>query len=260
MQFSVLGSGSKGNATYIATAQTAILIDGGFSGVEIERRLGSIGAHLQSISAILLTHEHNDHIRGVGVLSRRGKLPVYANQGTLEAAGDNLKNLHQYVEFHTGDTFRINELSIHPFSISHDTRDPVGFVVSDGACSIGYCTDTGRVTKLMQHRLGGCHALILESNHDPELLRNGPYPAFLKQRVAGKAGHLANFEAAGFLEDLIHDGLEHVVLAHLSETNNLPERAYETARDILPVNGQKLHLTIAAQDNPTPLFSLNDRR
>jgi phosphoribosyl 1,2-cyclic phosphodiesterase len=259
MQFSVLGSGSKGNATYIATPRTAILIDCGFSGVEIERRLESIGKNLQSISAILLTHEHNDHIRGVGILSRRGKLPVYANSGTIEAGGDNLKNLHHHFEFQTGTSFRINELTIHPFSISHDTRDPVGFVVSNDTCSIGYCTDTGKVTKLMHHRLGGCHGLILESNHDPELLRNGPYPAFLKQRVAGKAGHLANFEAARFLEELIHDGLEHVVLAHLSETNNLPERAYETARGILPINGKKLHLTLATQNKPTPLFSLNGR-
>jgi phosphoribosyl 1,2-cyclic phosphodiesterase len=255
MRFCVLGSGSKGNATYIASGATAILIDAGFSGLEIQRRLADIGVDFSSLDAILVTHEHNDHIRGVPVLSRRGRLPVYANLGTMEA-GNGLNNLHRYFEFETGGPFQIKNLHIHPFAVSHDTCDPVGFAITDGRCSLGYCTDTGRITHLIRQRLTNCHGLILESNHDPELLKNGPYPPFLKQRVAGKEGHLANHEAATFLNELLHDHLSHVVLAHLSETNNLPSIARETTLAALPVNCHSLQITIAGQDAPTPLISL----
>jgi phosphoribosyl 1,2-cyclic phosphodiesterase len=256
MQFCVLGSGSKGNTTYVASGDTAILIDAGFSGVEIQRRLAAIGVDFSAIDAILVTHEHNDHIRGVPVLSRRGQLPVYANRGTMEA-GSSLIDLHRFHEFETGAPFQIKDLHVHPFAVCHDTRDPVGFVITDDRCSLGYCTDTGRITRLIHHRLTGCQGLILESNHDPELLKNGPYPLFLKQRVAGKEGHLANHEAAAFLRELVHDHLSHVVLAHLSETNNLPSKAREASLAALPSNGHNLQLIIANQNTPTPMISLN---
>ncbi len=257
MQFSVLGSGSKGNATYVSSGNTAILIDGGFSGIEIQRRLATIGVDFAAIDAILVTHEHSDHIRGVPILSRRGSIPVYANPATYGAAGSKLNKLHQYREFETGKAFYFQELAIHPFSVSHDTSDPVGFVVTDGRHSIGYCTDTGKVTRLMQHRLAGCDGLILESNHDPQLLKNGPYPPYLKQRVQSKSGHLANHEAAAFLKDLLHDALRHVVLAHISETNNQPQLAYEETMRVLSTNNHSLNVQVAPQDRPTPLFTLN---
>jgi phosphoribosyl 1,2-cyclic phosphodiesterase len=256
MQFSVLGSGSKGNATYIGAGTTAILIDGGFSGIEIQRRLAAIGVDFAAIDAILVTHEHNDHIRGVPVLSRRGNIPVYANPATYGSAGGNLNKLHRYNEFETGTAFYFQDLAIHPFSVSHDTSDPVGFVITDGRHSLGYCTDTGRVTRLMQHRLAGCDVLVLESNHDPQLLKHGPYPPYLKQRVQSNKGHLANHEAAAFLKDLLHDALTHVVLAHISETNNQPQLAYEETMRILPANGPPVQLSVAPQDRSTPLISI----
>ncbi|MCI5132018.1 MAG: MBL fold metallo-hydrolase, partial [Candidatus Electrothrix sp. EH2] len=148
MKFSVLGSGSKGNCTLIESGSTCILIDAGFSGKEINRRLALINRSSDDLDAILITHEHGDHISGVGVMSRRCNLPVYANAATHEAAEKRVKTLHQRCEFATGTGFTLNNLYIHPFRISHDTADPVGFLVSDGECAVAYCTDTGKITTL----------------------------------------------------------------------------------------------------------------
>lgn len=220
MRFCVLGSGSKGNCTYVASGKTAVLIDAGFSGVEIERRLSRIGVDMSHISAILVTHEHGDHIKGVSVLSRRYGTKVYANQETKEASGDNLQNLTDFCCFVTGSSFQIDDLTIHPFSISHDTADPVGFTISDGLACMGYCTDTGMVSKLIHHHLSACHGLVLECNHDLEMLKNGRYPIHVQQRVRSQKGHLANPQALQFLKELHHDRLETVILAHISESNN----------------------------------------
>ncbi len=257
MKFCVLGSGSKGNCTYISSGKTSILIDAGFSGIEVQRRLAAVGIDFDSLSAILVTHEHNDHIQGVPVLSRKGKMSVYANRATHSAAGKNFKNLYSFEEFTTGVSFSFEDFEIHPFSISHDTSDPVGFIVSDGKSSIGYCTDTGTVSRLMHHRLFGCNGIILESNHDPEILNNGPYPPFLKQRVRGNKGHLANIDAATFLKDLVHDRLAHVVLAHISETNNRPDLAFKTVTGILK-NGEirQPDISIGTQDKPGKLLQI----
>ncbi len=228
MRICVLGSGSKGNAVFIESGDVAILIDNGFSGKEAEKRLASIGSSMERISAILVTHEHADHVRGVAVLSRRWKLPVYANSATVSAAAKNLAKLHEFYEFSTGNSFAVQHLDIHPFAISHDAADPVGFIIDNGKYRVGYCADTGTVSRLMRHRLAGCHCLILESNHDPDLLKNGPYPLFLQQRVRSNIGHLDNQTAADLLSDLYHDDLRHVFLAHLSGTNNRPEIALKT--------------------------------
>jgi phosphoribosyl 1,2-cyclic phosphodiesterase len=235
MRFCVLGSGSKGNATFVETGETRLLIDAGFSGKEIERRLAEIGVEPESLSAILITHEHGDHVKGAAILARRFRLPVFINEPTLAAAGPVLDNLPHCQPFVTGETFVFQDFQIHPFAISHDAADPVGFLLNNGRLLMGYCTDTGVVSKLMQHRLSSCHGLVLEANHDPELLRNGPYPPSLQQRVRGKTGHLANSEAAEFLCEILHDGLEHVVLSHLSETNNLPHLAEEAMAAALAI-------------------------
>lgn len=257
MRFCVLGSGSKGNATYVSAGDTAILIDAGFSGVEMQRRLAAIGVDFSTISAIFLTHEHHDHIKGAPVLSRRGKVPVFANPATFTAAAEELNNLHQYNEFDTGVSFQFRDLKIHPFSVSHDTADPVGFTISDGRDTLGYCTDTGMITRLMHHHLANCRALILESNHDPEILKNGPYPPFLKQRVRGNKGHLANGDAAAFIRDLRHDDLRHVILAHISETNNCPNLAYETTMRVLnDHNCRSLGVSVARQDRAGDMVEL----
>ncbi|MCF6290916.1 MAG: MBL fold metallo-hydrolase [Desulfobacterales bacterium] len=260
MQFCVLGSGSKGNATYVASGTTSLLIDGGFSGLEIRKRLAVIGIDISSLTAILVTHEHSDHIRGVGVLSRQGRLPVYANPATHTAAGPTLKKLFARREFETGTSFVINDFEIHPFSVSHDTADPVGFVLRNGRASLGLCTDTGMVSRLMHHRLAHCNGLVLESNHDPVLLKNGTYPPYLKQRIRGNKGHLANRDSARFLLALWHQGLEHVVLAHLSDANNRPELAYQEALLVLTTlaeNGERQPvLSLGRQDRVGELVTL----
>jgi len=233
MRFCVLGSGSKGNATFVESGQTRLLIDAGFSGKEIERRLTEIGVAAETLSCILITHEHGDHIKGAAILSRRFRLPVFVNEATLAAAGPVLANLPQGLAFVTGQTFIFQDFQIHPYAISHDAADPVGFLLGNGRLFMGYCTDTGQVSHLMRHRLSNCHGLVLECNHDPDLLRNGPYPPALQQRVRGKTGHLANAEAATFLSEILHDGLEHVVLSHLSETNNRPHLAEAAMTEVI---------------------------
>lgn len=255
MIFSVLGSGSRGNCVYIEAGRTAILIDGGFSGKEISSRLQSIGKDASQLDAICVTHEHNDHICGVGILSRRCNLPVYANPGTFAGGEKHLGKLTKRCEFDTGDQFFIQDLSIRSFRISHDTADPVGYVISSERWSLGYCTDTGQTTHLMQQRLTGCTALILEFNHNPQMLKEGPYPLALQQRVRSNQGHLANEEAAEFLKSIGHSGLKLAVLAHLSEANNTPQLALDAALKSFD-SRLETRLFLASQETPTQLFSL----
>lgn len=255
MYFSVLGSGSKGNALYIESGQTSILIDAGFSGKEIARRLAVHGKEMDELNGLFLTHEHNDHIQGAGVISRRCRLPVYANAGTFQGSDKKIGKVHKRVEFETGKAVQLQGLQVRSFRISHDTHDPVGYLVSDGKVSIAYCTDTGKVSHLVANRLSGCDALVLEFNHDPAMLKQGPYPLSLQQRVRSSQGHLANEDAASFLKTLLHVKLRYVVLAHLSETNNTAELALQSAKAVMkPEHLCRLH--VAAQNNPSDLFEL----
>jgi phosphoribosyl 1,2-cyclic phosphodiesterase len=261
MRICVLGSGSKGNATYIESGETAVLIDCGFSGKETAKRLAAIGVPMERLTALLVTHEHTDHIKGIGVLSRRWNLPVFANHDTVTAGGETLARLHSLQEIDPGAAFVIKDLRVHPFVISHDAANPMGFVVRNKHWSVGYCTDTGAVTKVMGHRLAGCDCLILESNHDPELLRNGPYPLYLQQRIRSKTGHLDNQTAADFLGELAHDGLRHVCLAHLSEANNRPEIALRLANQVFCDQSAFRHtpnITAAPQDWHSECIVLRD--
>jgi len=223
----VLASGSKGNAIFISSPDTSLLIDAGLSGIEIERRLKSRGLDPKNLDAILVSHEHSDHIQGVGVLSRRFKLPVYINSKTRNAAVSQLGNLHDSKKFNCGSTFAINDLAIHPFSISHDAKDPCGFTVNQNGTKIGIATDLGIATAMVKEHLKGCTLLILEANHDETMLIDGPYPWPVKQRIKGRTGHLSNVASKTLLSELQHDGLKHVMLAHLSETNNTPRKAVE---------------------------------
>lgn len=255
MRFSVLGSGSRGNAVFIEGGKTAILIDAGFSGKEIAARLHAIGRDLADVRAVCLTHEHDDHISGVGVLSRRCRIPVYANPGTFAGGEKKLAKLFAAQEFETGESVEVGDLVVRSFRISHDTADPVGFVVSDGRSSVGYCTDTGKVSHLIATRLMACNGLILEFNHNLEMLKNGPYPLPLQQRVRSSRGHLCNEDAAAFLADLIGRQLQIAVLAHLSETNNTPLLARAAAQQSVQDWGETA-LLIASQNHPTPLVEL----
>ncbi len=260
MKICVLGSGSRGNCTLVESGGTAVLIDAGFSGVEIRRRLERIGRSLESIKAVLVTHEHNDHISGAGVLSRQAQIPVYANNATYRATGSRLGKLHALNEFGTGEPFTLDDLHVHPFAISHDTADPVGFVVSDGSFSFGHCTDTGKITTLIEYHLRGCDALVLESNHDPRMLKDGPYPLYLQQRVRSNRGHLANEDAARFLQKMTSGKLRNVVLAHLSETNNMPDLALQSVKKSLDGHGKHIRVIYASQALPTPVIELSEER
>ena len=255
MRYSVLGSGSKGNALYVESGKTSILIDAGFSGKELEKRLAVHGKELAKLKGIFLTHEHGDHIQGAGVISRRCSLPVYANHGTFKGSEKTVKKLHKRVEFETGSTCEVQDLEIRSFRISHDTLDPVGYLISDGKYSVACCTDTGNVTHLIANRLSNCDALILEFNHDLTMLKNGPYPFSLQQRVRSNQGHLANNDAAAFLKSLIHDKLQQVILAHLSETNNRADIALQSAISVLPSEHHSI-LSVAPQECPTEMFIL----
>jgi phosphoribosyl 1,2-cyclic phosphodiesterase len=255
VRYSVLGSGSKGNAIYVESGRTSILIDAGFSGKELAKRLALHGRELGPLNALFLTHEHGDHIQGAGVISRRCSVPVYANHGTFKGSEKRVKKLYKRVEFETGTTCELQDLEIRSFRISHDTLDPVGFLISDGKHSVACCTDTGKITHLIANRLSNCDGLILEFNHDLTMLKNGPYPFSLQQRVRSNQGHLANNDAAEFLKSVLHDKLQQVILAHLSETNNRADIALQSATSVLP---QELHtiLSVAPQDCPTKMFTL----
>lgn len=232
------------------------MIDAGFSGKEVEKRLLSIGRSLDNIQAICLTHEHNDHISGAGVLSRRCKIPLYANAGTHKAGEKRMGKAFKQVEFETGSSFEVGQLSLRSFQVSHDTVDPVGFVVSDGVSRLGYCTDTGKVSHLMGRRLQNCNGLVLEFNHNLELLKNGPYPLPLQQRVRSSRGHLCNEDAAEFLASLLNQELRCVVLAHLSEQNNTPELAKVAAMKAVPADWGEIELHMARQHQALELIEI----
>lgn len=221
----MLASGSKGNAIYISDGNTAVLIDAGLSGVEIERRLKSKNLNPSDLDAICVSHEHADHIQGVGVLARRFKLPVYLSAQTAAAAKPHIGNVATIRIFECGKRFEINALKLRPFALSHDAQDPAGFTIHCNGSKIGIATDLGIATHMVQEHLKNCSVLVLEANHDPDMLISGPYSWSLKQRIKSRTGHLSNPEAKELLTVLQNEGLEHVILAHLSETNNTAEKA-----------------------------------
>lgn len=224
MRFCVISSGSKANCTYIEAGDTRILIDCGLSAKQTELRLLERGLAPDKIDAIIVTHEHSDHIHGIPTFSKRYRIPVYSNEGTSR----HLKNPFAIERFSTGDEFWIGGLRISPFSIVHDAEDPVGFVIRAEGLKFTQATDLGRVTPLVLESIRESNAIVLESNHDQELLENCSYPWELKQRISSSHGHLSNDTATSLLHDIVHPALLHVVLGHLSENSNTPERALET--------------------------------
>lgn len=250
----ILASGSRGNAIFISDGATSILIDAGLSGIEIQRRLQSKGLYPENLDAVVVSHEHTDHVQGVGVLSRRFNLPVYISSKTKKAASSQLGNVCGFKKFECGTTFNIQNLIIHPFSVSHDAKDPAGFTICQNGCKVGIATDLGLATPLVKEHLKGCTLLILESNHDPVMLINGPYPWSLKQRVKSRTGHLSNQASKNLLKEVQHQRLEYVVLAHLSETNNTPQKAIsEVGQAIIHGNTK---LDVASQDRCGALIHL----
>jgi phosphoribosyl 1,2-cyclic phosphodiesterase len=234
----VLASGSSANCIYIASETTRILIDAGLSGKETARRLEQVGADIAGIHALCVTHEHDDHCSGLRVLHRRFKTPLYANAGTIKAieAEGPLADVSWQV-FATGSPFEIGDLHIEPFSVPHDSYDPVGFVVSGGGQRIGIATDLGMSTTLIRQRLANCHALVLEANHDEGLLKDSKRPWSIKQRILSGQGHLSNAQAAELLAEVAGPQLRAAFLVHLSAECNTPELAVRTIRKELEKRG-----------------------
>jgi phosphoribosyl 1,2-cyclic phosphodiesterase len=257
IKLSVLASGSKGNSIYVATDRVRLLIDAGLSGREIERRLLSIGASPRDLDGVVLTHEHIDHVRGVGSLARSYQLPVYLNERTHAHLPTVVGKLKEKEEFVAGRTYCIEDITIHPFAISHDAADPVGFTLVNGSVKLGVCTDLGASTKLVHRHLDECSVLILEANHDVEMLNTGPYPWSLKQRIRSRMGHLSNEQSAQIISQVFNPRLHQVVLAHMSETNNCAAMVQETFMRLLHRDMQaELRITLASQHLPTELVEL----
>jgi phosphoribosyl 1,2-cyclic phosphodiesterase len=223
MQFASLGSGSRGNATLVESGGTLIMLDCGFTLRETERRMAALGRSPGQLAAVLVTHEHGDHVRGVPALARKYGLPVWLTHGTWQMLRTpELPAVHY---FNGHQTFSVNDLQVEPFTVPHDAREPCQFCFSDGVRRLGVLTDTGRSTPHILASLHGCDALLLECNHDAGMLAEGPYSPSLKQRVGGPLGHLSNDQAREILSRLDHSRLQHLVAVHLSETNNRPDLA-----------------------------------
>lgn len=232
MRVCLLASGSKGNAIYIETGETRLLLDAGLSARQVGVRLAQIGVEADSLHGLLVSHEHNDHCCGVGPLSRKYRLPVFMNPQTRQAL-PKLGPIGDHREFDPGDTFCFRDLEIETIPLAHDATPTVGYLLNTPEGKVGVATDLGVATRLVADRLRHCRILILESNYDEELLRDGPYPWHLKQRIRSRHGHLSNNDSAALLDGLLWDGLEGLFLAHLSETNNTPQHAESAARQVL---------------------------
>lgn len=261
IEAAVLSSGSDGNAVYIRAGAYSVLIDAGLSGKELERRMKIRDIDPASINAILVTHEHSDHIKGVGVLSRRYNIPIYANQGTWSGSEKKLGKIKtENCQVFSGD-FMIGDLAFSPYAISHDAEEPVGYICRAGDQKIVLATDTGIMKNEVIEKISGADLFVLESNHDLEMLMTGSYPYFLKNRIKGKEGHLSNDAAAKILPELLDDNFPTVLLAHLSQENNNPKVAYITVNNILTETGYKvgrdLRLGCASQDEPGPIIKLD---
>lgn len=218
MRFCSIGSGSKGNGTLIQKGETTILIDNGFTLKDVENRLAQKGLTPLDLSAMLVTHEHGDHIKGIGPLARKYRIPVYLSYGTAQFEG--LGKLPAYKIFDSHCPFEIGQLTVKPVVVPHDAREPTQFVVTDGEANVGVLTDLGSLTPYIIEQYKHCHGLLLETNHDVEMLRFGPYPPKLKARVAGSLGHLSNDQAVQFLQSIPTVQLKYVIATHISEQNN----------------------------------------
>ena len=279
VKLTILGSGSSGNCAYIETAEVRILVDAGFSPLQIRKRLATIGRTPENLSAILITHEHSDHIAGLLGLADKFGIPVYCNRDTQDATvwslktkwlskksptpdgPDSTKLLKTKINwqlFTTGAGFEIGDVSIETFSIPHDAQDPVGFLLRTGRGNIGFATDLGHTTKLVLDRIRAANVLVLESNHDVKMLQDCPRRAWsLKQRILGRHGHLSNVAAAEAAAQIMSAGLRHLYLAHLSRECNKPELAeHVMAEQLHHIGAMHVRLQLAAQDVPCETLEL----
>jgi len=233
MRFALLGSGSEGNALVVQAGRTCVLLDCGFSATETKARLARLGLEASQIHGIVVTHEHGDHIKGVDKFARLHSIPVWLTHGTLRAHSNALGDLPGVTEIDPHAIFNIGDVQVQPYIVPHDAAEPVQYVFGDGVSRLGVLTDAGCATPHIEATLNGCAALVLECNHDATMLANGAYPSFLKQRVGGRLGHLSNNAAAALLARLDNRRLQHLVAAHLSQKNNLPELAVAALSGVL---------------------------
>ena len=278
MKFSVLSSGSKANCTLLESDDVRVLIDCGLSAKQTELRLQEVGVSPASISAILITHEHSDHIAGLDVFARRHRIPVYLTQGTLEAYNEILgrskrgtlsspnhcspnhcsPNPFERRIVPRGASFAVGTLEVSPFAVSHDAAEPVGYRFSQNGIVFVQCTDLGRVTQGVRDALKGAHGIVLEANHDEDLLRSCEYPWEVKERILSNQGHLSNHTSGHLLSEILHSDLLHVVLGHLSEHSNRPDVALSTIDTYLPQK-REFSLGCASIHHALPLVRIDER-
>ena len=257
-KFCNLYSGSSGNCSYVETENAKILIDCGVSCKKASEGLASIGVDFSSIDAILLTHEHLDHVKGLQVASKKYSIPIYANVGTFnnikQEIPDDIKNY-----FKSNEKFEIKDLKIYPFSIPHDAADPCGFNIVHNDKKISIATDIGHITNSIISNLEESSLLLLESNYEPEMLKCSKYPYNLKRRILGPNGHLSNEDAGIALSSLVNSGINNIILGHLSRENNFPELAYKTVVESLMskhINIDNLSLSVASRNDPNELIDI----
>lgn len=262
MKVGVLGSGSSGNATLVQAGGTAVLVDAGFSARQIEIRLEKLGVGSEEIAAIVITHDHGDHTRGMGVFARKHGTPLYMTERTRDACASLLRGEEDVRSYRPGRSFTVGDVRVEPFLTVHDAADPVGVALVDECTGLrlGVATDLGRPTAQIRHALEGCDLLVLEANHDEAMLATSVYPWALKQRIASSHGHLSNQAAARFAAELAHPRLAGVVLAHLSHECNRPELARQVVGEALRTTGWSGYLVVASQDRPLPLLDVEALR
>lgn len=259
-----LFSGSSGNSVYIACGGVRMLVDAGVSAARVEGALREIGSAPEDIDAVLVTHEHVDHVRGLGVLCRKYGLPVYANEGTWSGILQKESGIPGGCmrTFCTGEDFYIGGVNVRPFAIPHDAMEPVGFALAHQGLRCGVATDIGHIREDWMEAVSGCHALVLEANHDIGMVERGPYPQRLKRRILGRNGHLNNEDCAKALLTLVERGTQAVFLSHLSQDNNLPELAYDTVCGALAqagyAVGEQVRVSVSRRDRVSDLLVLED--
>ena len=251
-RFTILGSGSAGNCAYLETDEARLLVDAGFSGRQIRQRLASIGRTPESLHGILITHEHSDHIQGLGVLCAKLQIPIYCNRLTQEAVEGEFKAKFDCRIFATGATFDVGDVSVDTFSVPHDAHDPVGFLLRTGGGNIGFLTDLGHATKLVVERVRAANVLLLETNHDLKLLQEDTKrPWSIKQRILSRHGHLSNVAAAEVALQIVSPELRHLYLGHLSRDCNRPELAYRAISEpLLRIGAHHVRVESTSQDVP----------
>ena len=263
MKLMNIASGSSGNVTFVGTENTSVLIDAGISMKKIEEGMNSIGMSARDLDAIMITHEHSDHIKGLGVLSRKYGIPIYATQGTIKGISENTSvgriDNELYNVISTDISFQVGDLTIEPHSIWHDAYEPVCYSITDGKSKAAIATDLGDFNDYLVKCLSDSDMLLIEANHDIRMLEAGPYPYDLKRRILGQKGHLSNEASGRFIRKLLNDHIKTIILGHLSKDNNIPELAYEAVKLELKGNGftdniEDFNLHTAMRDMPDRLY------